>query len=296
MVYKNYLESKGLGKETIKNYERYLLSFITWTDKQNIEVEFTTYQELLSYVKYLQLNDVKQATIQFYLGGLKHYFNWLVQRQLRKDNPVTNIDIKGIKRRSLHTILYKQELEKLYTTYFEIEPKSLAKKRNEVILGLMIYQGLGTLELSRLKVQNVKLREGIIEIESTRKTNGRILKLEAHQVLDMMEYTLRTRNELLDFKIGKHKETELLLLSTGIYTNNFGNIMSGLLKGLKKLKLGVTSVKQIRTSVITYWLKQYNLREVQHKAGHRYIGSTEAYLINDLDDLQEDINKYHPIG
>jgi len=31
-------------------------------------------------------------------------------------------------------------------------------------------------------------------------------------------------------------------------------------------------------------------------AGHRFISSTEAYLINDLEDLQEDINKYHPIG
>jgi integrase/recombinase XerD len=31
-------------------------------------------------------------------------------------------------------------------------------------------------------------------------------------------------------------------------------------------------------------------------AGHRYVSSTEAYLVNDMDDLQEDINKYHPIG
>jgi integrase/recombinase XerD len=31
-------------------------------------------------------------------------------------------------------------------------------------------------------------------------------------------------------------------------------------------------------------------------AGHRYVSSTEAYLINDLEDLQDDIEKYHPIG
>ncbi len=296
MNFSTYLQSKGLGKETIKNYERYLLNFITWADKQNIEVEFTTDQELLSYVKYLQLNDVKQATIQFYLGGLKHYFNWVIKRELRKDNPIINIDIKGIKRRSLHTILSKQDLEELYNTYFEIEPKTIAKKRNEVILGLMVYQGLGSLELARLTTKNIKLREGVVEIESTRKTNGRTLKLEAHQVLDMMEYTLRIRTELLAFKLEKYKNTEQLFLSTGQGETVFGNIIRQLLKHLIKLKLGVTSVNQIRTSVITHWLKQYNLREVQYKAGHRYIGSTEAYLINDLDDLQEDINKYHPIG
>jgi integrase/recombinase XerD len=65
---------------------------------------------------------------------------------------------------------------------------------------------------------------------------------------------------------------------------------------LKKLNRNIESVQQIRTSVITHWLKHYNLREVQYMAGHRYVSSTEAYLINDLDDLQEDINKYHPIG
>ncbi len=54
-------------------------------------------------------------------------------------------------------------------------------------------------------------------------------------------------------------------------------------------------MKQLRTSVITHWLKNYNLREVQYMAGHRYVSSTEAYQINDLDDLIEDIGKYHPL-
>lgn len=41
---------------------------------------------------------------------------------------------------------------------------------------------------------------------------------------------------------------------------------------------------------------RHNFREVQYRAGHRYVSSTENYLVNDLEDLQEDINKYHPIG
>ena len=58
----------------------------------------------------------------------------------------------------------------------------------------------------------------------------------------------------------------------------------------------IENLKQIRASVITGWLKVYNLREVQYFAGHRYVSSTESYLINDLEDLKEDINKYHPMG
>ena len=65
---------------------------------------------------------------------------------------------------------------------------------------------------------------------------------------------------------------------------------------LHKQNKQVESVKQIRASVINDWLKVYNLREVQYFAGHRNLSSTINYLINDLEDLKEDISKYHPIG
>jgi site-specific recombinase XerD len=154
----------------------------------------------------------------------------------------------------------------------------------------MIWQGLGTTELSNLQVKDVKLREGKIYIAGSRRSNEREMKLEATQILDLMEYTLQTRNELLQLT---KKESEQLILSTGKGQNTH-NLLTSLMKKLKALNSSVNSIKQIRTSVITHWLKNHNLREVQFMVGHRYVSSTEAYLINDLDDLQEDVSKYHP--
>ena len=31
-------------------------------------------------------------------------------------------------------------------------------------------------------------------------------------------------------------------------------------------------------------------------AGHKYVSSTESYQQNDLEGLQEEIGKYHPLG
>ncbi|MDF1573072.1 MAG: hypothetical protein P1P82_15795 [Bacteroidales bacterium] len=53
--------------------------------------------------------------------------------------------------------------------------------------------------------------------------------------------------------------------------------------------------KQIRSSVITHWLKHYNLRQVQYMAGHKYVSSTERYQQNNLDKLQGQLEKYHPL-
>ena len=41
----------------------------------------------------------------------------------------------------------------------------------------------------------------------------------------------------------------------------------------------VKSPKQIRASVISWWLKNYNLRQVQYMATHKYVSSTERYQL-----------------
>ena len=49
----------------------------------------------------------------------------------------------------------------------------------------------------------------------------------------------------------------------------------------------------MNTQTVEY-LKQYNLREVQYLAGHRYISTTESYQQNDMEGLQEELNQFHP--
>ena len=48
--------------------------------------------------------------------------------------------------------------------------------------------------------------------------------------------------------------------------------------------------------LISWWLKNYNLRQVQYLAGHEYGNSTELYQLNNLDKLQEQMDKYHPLA
>lgn len=107
----------------------------------------------------------------------------------------------------------------------------------------------------------------------------------------MMEYLLTTRKELLALT---GKETDQLFVSIG-RSERFNNMMVYLLKRLHQINKKVTSAKQLKASVIVHWLKLYNLRQVQYMAGHQYVSSTESFLINDMDEMIEDIEKYHPI-
>ena len=91
------------------------------------------------------------------------------------------------------------------------------------------------------------------------------------------------------------KSSEALFVSVGS-GSALNNTLNKLLQQITKLEPKVKTLQQLRASVITAWLKTHNLREAQHMAGHRYVSSTEAYLINDLEGLAEDVARFHPIG
>jgi integrase len=117
--------------------------------------------------------------------------------------------------------------------------------------------------------------------------------------MDIIEYLYTTRKELLKYHKQESKELFLSTPSSGeIYASGNGNlqIFKSLTSELKAQNPRFINFLQVRSSVITFWLKQYNLRQVQYRAGHKHIISTEAYLINDIDDLQKEIDNFHPIG
>ncbi|MCP4354542.1 MAG: tyrosine-type recombinase/integrase [Proteobacteria bacterium] len=299
----DFLLSKGYSYLSSESYIRDAQNFINWCKNENLPVEQVNYSDILHYLQSIKQR-VQQRTASVYINSIKHYFRYLKASNEIIENPVNQVQIKGIKRRKLYHILTKAELESLYH-HFEVPSKEsehknqnwyqlsvLAAKRNKVILGLLVYQGLNTNELNNLDKKDVKLREGTICIRGTRRSNERIMRLEAFQIMDLMEYILKSRAELLELS---GKESEKLFISSGSGAK-LQNTIQKLMEKLRSQNKEIDNAKQIRASVITNWLKLHNLRQVQYMAGHRFVSSTEQYLINNLDDLQEDINKYHPIG
>jgi len=301
--FEEYLQIKGYSSKTIKTITSTTDRFLIWLQNEGIEPEQACYNDVMAYISHCKSLNNKQKTIQHKLININHYYTHLVIDGVLPENPASNVEIKGVKRRILHDVLTNEELEQIYRTYkteTETEGKNkmppqtiatIAKRRNKVILGLLIYQGIRTEEAGRLELQDLKLREGKIYITGSRRSNERELKLESHQVIDLLDYINTTRKAILEIKQNQNNKL-FPNLST---SENFNNIMYKLMKTLRILNPKVKSAKQLRTSVIVNWLKQYNLRKVQYLCGHRYISSTETYQLSNMDDLQDEIQRYHPI-
>ena len=296
MEYKTYLENKDFSKSSIKSYQITANRFNVWIKKHDLTISELTYNDITTYINHLKSKRNKQRTIQLEIGMLKHFLSYQKLVGNLHHNPIGQLKIQGVKRQSLYTILNPEELEYIYQSYPSEEinlnqiPLSSIQKRNRIIIGLLIYQGINTTDLGNLKIEHIQLSRGTIEIPETKKSNPRKLKLEAHQAIELQHYILVEREQLLK---ETNKSTEQLIFSQGTGSNIY-NLLFKLMQHLKKQHSEIKSAKQIRASVITNWLKVHNLREAQYRAGHKFVSSTESYKINDIESLQNDILQFSP--
>jgi|SRR5690606_8166441 len=310
MSFRDYLKNKELSKTTAEMYHYHTMEFIAFLDSDNTEPENCTEKELMLYLNHLQKKEVSNITKKLRLFALKYFFDYQIENNKRNDNPAKRIKIQVTRKQKVYQVLTPQELQKLYENYEvpkEDDKRShhnwfhsykLSRERNKVIIGLLINQGITTAEAKRILTDDLDLRNGTIDIRGGRKGTDRTLELKSHQIIDLMEYQYKTRTELLKFY---KEETRHLFLSTPsagkvkVETTATLDIWKALTKELRTQNPKLVNLLQIRANVITHWLKQYNLRQVQYRAGHRHIHSTEEYLINDIEDLQTEIDKYHPL-
>ena len=292
--YKTYLQEQDYSETTIIGNEKQVEIFIKWCKRNHTSPTQIDYKMCLKFIKYLTRKRITKKTINHRLRSIKIYFNYLIDQSCRSDNPIENTVIKGEKRTINYNLLEADELEDLYYS-FETENikdkyHKLTAKRNKIIVGLMVYQGLNTTELIHLELEDLQLYKGKVYIKSGTRSNSRTLELKSWQVIELLEYVKEIREEIVR---RRNIESERLFIPNNA---RLGNTIQFILKKLKRINHKVNNSNQIRASVITNWLKQYNLRQVQVLAGHRYISSTERYLEDDLESLHEIVNNFHPIS
>jgi site-specific recombinase XerD len=264
--FKKYLQSKNITPKTIEYYCKRVETFKTYLTKDLEQVEK---KDILNYLQFLQENrNLSNRTRQQTLGILRHYYN-----HLQIPNPTNLLNIRGTRKKILYKTLSIEELKDFIDIYYNANRDNL---RNNLILSLLVYQGLKLSEWKAIKTSDIDLIKGTIFIESTRKSNQRKLSLKANQI-----------GLLYAFLKDKSDTDNLLFTSTP-------ELQKWAIK-LRKLYPKFTDFKQIRASIITYWIQTEGLRKAQYKAGHRYISSTENYLSNDLESLKDDISQFHPL-
>jgi site-specific recombinase XerD len=299
-AFKSYLQQRNFRESTINGHLQNISYFIKWiNDNQFYEIENITQNNLLEYVQHEQKRNIDVATINIRLGSISKYYEFLKHEALEVPpsggfrgarNPARTLRIKGKIKTITEQPLKYADLEALYFDYKKLEKTTkknvqekvkITHQRNIIIVGLLVWQGLHSGELEKLEVNHINLDEGKIYIPSGARSNSRTLQLHVQQVVQLHTY----------LHGGVHT-----MHNNKLFKGRMCDIVQALLEELKGLNPIIKNAQHIRASVILNWLKQYNKRQVQYMAGHRYIDSTERYAIQETDSLTDLLVKHHPFG
>lgn len=301
--FKAHLQELGDGENTIRQKMNYAGYFLTWLDKEHLTTDQVSYNDMLCFIDHCRLEDKSKRLTNRMLSCIRNYYQYLKEMNPEITNPALNLNLRGVQRKVPAGMIRYRALEDLYRSW----PRKTSKdKRNRVILGLLIYQGVTTGELSRLEVGHVNLDKKKIRIPGTPRSNSRVLSLHKDQVKELGQYLARTRPKILrevskskparkPDRINQERIQEQLVISIN-GSEHIKSSLHFLFKQVREQMPELQQPKQIRTSVITHWLREHNLRQVQYMAGHKHVGSTEHYQMGNLAGLQSKLEKFHPLN
>lgn len=280
-----YLQQKKFAKATVHSYNIYILKFLTWLQDEAIDNECFDYNNLLAFMQHCKNKGLTKHAVHMMLCIVRHYCNYLITEKKRDDNPAAGIFIKGLVRKLPANLLSIEAMEELFKQY-SIQLNVDSSKK--IMFGLMVYQGLTVGEIMRLQSHHIKIKDGKIFIKGTKRTNERLLNLQAIQMNELQSY----------LNANKFKEGAFFIepVKKEVSERNINNRIQYMFNQLRQLNPKIINAKQIRSSVITFWLRQNNLRQVQYMAGHKYVSSTERYQANNLEDLQNELQQHHPMN
>jgi len=279
--YLNKRHTKGTADRYLRDIQIYR--------KANPNHKTATYSDIMDYIGKLRQQYKNPQSVRTILYSLKKYYSFLVYVKERKDHPCKFINLKDKQNRNiqLQDLFTTDELEQL----LERKERYInLKTKNQVVLSLLIYQGLTTGELTRIELKDLDLEKAEIYIKSSSKLNSRTLKLKSKQILIFHKYITEVRPKIIK------RESNLLIINK-LGNPETGEQISYLVSTSKHLFSDRNlNPKTIRQSVITNLLKTGNdLRIVQVFAGHKYPSATEKYKQTNVEELKKEVQKYHPL-
>jgi len=233
-IYKSYLNSKNLSANTVSSYIYDINSFSEYlSEGYGLDLKNTRKAQILTYLVNLQKQGKSSSTISRTISALKNFFDFMKKEKLIEDNPAISIHSpKQIKK--IPAVLSEEEVNLLMK---QPEAATFKGSRDSAILELLYSSGIKVTELIRIKIRNVNLNAGIINIEGVKE---RIVPLSQHANNAISDY-------IQNFRLKRCKEDNEFL-----FVNISGDAISrqGIWKILKFYEKQMNLSKELSPQIL----------------------------------------------
>jgi integrase/recombinase XerD len=287
-TYQDYLTlERRLSESTILVYTHEIRRLFQYLEVNGISSEKTDAVVLIGYLseRSTSSGNLDKRTVAKILTSLRSFFQFLINENIRSDDPTKKIESPGTARK-LPNVLTVTEVERILTL---IPQDSIIGIRDRAIFELIYSAGLRVSEASGLRMNSLYLEEKLLRVLG-KGDKERVLPLGNRAAVELKKYILESRPLLSNEKI----ISEAVFLSIKGEALNRRSIWVRLKKYADSAGL-TAKVHTLRHSFATHLLNGgADLRVVQELLGHSDISTTQIYTHISSAELHKNYNKFHP--
>ena len=267
--FKKHLSSAGYSQGSIKKWLYWLKTWELWRVGVGKKLEALTSKDLLGYLE--SKSNLTAVSLEIQLRNLRYYYSYqglecpLLDFKIAVKNGIASYDY-----------LSENDLRLLYQKSLDYSRMSV---ESQVLVGVLVYQGLSTKELPNLLVSSINIAEALLELST------RSIPLVALQLPLLLRYISDKSKDdhLFNYRDKKHLQNK----HTGLKVQ--------LQRSLSGVDLRFKNLYQLRASRIALWIEKEGILQAQYYAGHGHLRSTQAYDRTGLAQLREAFEGHHPM-
>jgi site-specific recombinase XerD len=299
-AFTEYLKECHCADRTIETYgynlEKFLRFLETHYPRINSMEKVTKdivhdYQQYLSTYRNRAGNPLSNKTQILKLIIVRSFFSYLVRQDLLLQNPASHLRLPKEERRITRNILTEKEVLTLLDKLNGHDPLSI---RNRAIVELFYGCGLRTMELCRIKIRDLDLKEQTVTIVKGKGGKTRIVPIGQYAAYYLQRYLEKSRKFMLK---GKQTDPGIVFLTRRGNAFNNTTINSSVMRSIEK-KLSIKkhlSCYSIRHSVASHLLAHHvDITYIAKLLGHASLRTTQKYIHVEISDLKKMHSLYHP--
>ena len=287
---------RGLSSNSISAYRRDLAKFFDFLDKEKLDFERLSEDEIISFEVWLKGLGMAVTSINRNISALKSFYKYLAQ-EFSTNNPVSAVLSSKVPRRLPKALTIKEITSLIDSTKREGDPISL---RDHAIIELLYGTGARVSEIVGIDINDFAQSDVEGNPITTLKLRGkgskeRIVPLGSFAKNALDEYLVRIRPNLLSKSKSARAETALFLNQRGsrLSRQSAWQMISDAADstGLS----GKVSPHVFRHSYATHLLDGgADIRVVQELLGHASVTTTQIYTLITIDKVREAYATAHP--
>ena len=287
---------RGLSSNSISAYRRDLAKFSDFLDKEKLDFERLSEDEIISFEVWLKGLGMAVTSTNRNISALKTFYKYLAQ-EFSTNNPVSAVLSSKVPRRLPKALTIKEITSLIDSTKREGDPISL---RDHAIIELLYGTGARVSEIVGIDINDFAQSDVEGNPITTLKLRGkgskeRIVPLGSFAKNALDEYLVRIRPNLLRKSKSARVETALFLNQRGsrLSRQSAWQMISDAADstGLS----GKVSPHVFRHSYATHLLDGgADIRVVQELLGHASVTTTQIYTLITIDKVREAYATAHP--